>query len=174
MSNRDPQFDEYVLKIHGVLDRLDYYRLLGVAQNVTRAELKRAFYKIARKFHPDRNRDAEATVSSALYDIYKRLNEAYGVLGSDDRRKAYDENLKQGKVRLEQDVRLSMFSKKPEDRIKSRQARDFYVQAKEALDQGNLIQADLCIKLALGKESDSEEIIKLFKEIKEAKKGKKK
>ncbi len=174
MSERDPKFDEYVLKIHGVLNRLDYYRLLGVAPGVSRSELKKAFYKIARKFHPDRNRDADETVSAALYDIYKRLNEAYGVLGNDDRRKAYDENLKQGKVRLEQDIRLSMFSKKPEDRIKSRQARDFYVQAKEALEQGNLIQADLCIKLALGKESDSPVIVELFKTIKEAKKSKKK
>ena len=62
MKSRDPQFDNYVLKIHAVLDRIDYYRLLGVKHDATRADIKKAFHGIARKFHPDRNRDADVYI----------------------------------------------------------------------------------------------------------------
>ena len=169
MKSRDPQFDDYVLKIHAVLDRTDYYRLLGVKQGATKSDIKKAFYGIARKFHPDRNRNANETIRQALYDIYKRLNEAYGVLNSPDRRKAYDENLKVGKVRLEQDVRHFVFSRKPEDKIKSQNARQFYLQAKDELEKGNVQQADLYIKVAYGREPGNDIIIALLAEINAAK-----
>ena len=174
MTGRDKQFDDYVLKIHAALDRLDYYRILGVAKNASRAQVKKAFYGIAKRFHPDRNRDADEKTQAALYDIYKRLNEAYGVLLSPERRKVYDENLSQGKVRLEQDIRQATFSRKPEDTIKSQQARQFYLQAKAALEKGDLMQADLHIKVAMSKEPDHAVIQALIAEIQAAKAARKK
>ncbi|HUT77787.1 MAG TPA: DnaJ domain-containing protein, partial [Polyangia bacterium] len=80
MTVRDPAFDAYVLQIHAVLERLDYYRLLGVDRGARIPEIKRAFFGIAARFHPDRNRDAEQAVAAAIYEIFKRLNEAYRVL----------------------------------------------------------------------------------------------
>jgi DnaJ-class molecular chaperone len=64
----------------------DYYATLGVAKTATDKELKQAYRKLARKFHPDVNpgdKSAEAK--------FKEINEAYEVLGDPDKRKKYDE-----------------------------------------------------------------------------------
>jgi len=171
---RDPNFDAYALKIHHVLDRLDYYRLLGVDPKAGVTDIRKAFYAIAGKFHPDRNRDADDKVKKALYDIFKRLNEAYRVLCNPTKRQAYAENLANGKVRLEQDTRQKTGPKNPEDTIKSREARQFYRQAAGELKKGNLMQADLHIKLAISREPGSKAIKELIAEILKAKKANKK
>jgi curved DNA-binding protein len=64
----------------------DYYATLGVAKTATDKELKQAYRKLARKFHPDVNpgdKSAEAK--------FKEINEAYEVVGDPDKRKKYDE-----------------------------------------------------------------------------------
>jgi DnaJ-class molecular chaperone len=169
MPPRDPNFDAYVLKIHQVLDRLDYYRLLGVDQKADVPTVKNAFHQITGKFHPDKNRDASAEIKKALYDIFKRLNEAYRILVDHEKRKEYDEGLSEGKVRLEQSGRKTVGPKKPEDSIKSIEARKFYRQAADELDKGNFMNADLHVKVALSRESGSKAIKALFEAIQQAK-----
>ncbi len=64
----------------------DYYATLGVAKSATAKEIKQAYRKLARKFHPDVNpndKKAEAR--------FKDINEAYEVLGDPEKRKKYDE-----------------------------------------------------------------------------------
>ena len=64
----------------------DYYQTLGVTKSSTDKEIKQAFRKLARKFHPDVNpgdKTAEAR--------FKEINEAYEVLGDPDKRRKYDE-----------------------------------------------------------------------------------
>jgi curved DNA-binding protein len=68
------------------MDFRDYYSTLGVAKTATDKEIKQAFRKLARKFHPDVNpgdKTAEAK--------FKEINEAYEVLGDSAKRKKYDE-----------------------------------------------------------------------------------
>jgi DnaJ-class molecular chaperone len=174
MTGRDKDFDAYVLQIHGVLDRLDYYRLLGVAKDARIPEIKKAFFAIAARFHPDRNRDADAVVTAAIYDIFKRLNEAYRVLCDYEKRKPYDLGLASGKTRLEQDGRRNVAPKTAEDAMRSREARQFYRQAVEALKAGNLMQAELHVKVAKNKEGANEAIEELIAKIEAAKTEKKK
>lgn len=64
----------------------DYYEVLGVAKNASKAEIKKAYHKLALKYHPDRNPgDAEAEAS------FKEAAEAFGVLNDDDKRAQYDQ-----------------------------------------------------------------------------------
>jgi DnaJ-class molecular chaperone len=64
----------------------DYYKILGVERTASEAEIKKAFRKLARKFHPDVNpNDKEAERR------FKEINEAYQVLSDKDKRKRFDE-----------------------------------------------------------------------------------
>jgi DnaJ-class molecular chaperone len=68
------------------MDFKDYYATLGVAKAATSSEIKQAFRRLARKYHPDVNpgdKTAEAR--------FKEINEAYEVLGDPDKRQKYDE-----------------------------------------------------------------------------------
>ncbi|MYW32420.1 DnaJ domain-containing protein, partial [Streptomyces sp. SID2119] len=64
----------------------DYYKVLGVPKDATDAEIKKAYRKLAREFHPDANKgDAKAE------ERFKEISEANDVLGDTKRRKEYDE-----------------------------------------------------------------------------------
>jgi molecular chaperone DnaJ len=63
----------------------DYYEVLGVDRNATPEDLKKAFRKQALKFHPDRNKEADAN------DRFKEVNEAYQVLSDPKRKTQYDQ-----------------------------------------------------------------------------------
>ncbi|MER6839878.1 molecular chaperone DnaJ [Streptomyces platensis] len=64
----------------------DYYKVLGVPKDATEAEIKKAYRKLAREFHPDANKgDAKAE------ERFKEISEANDVLGDAKRRKEYDE-----------------------------------------------------------------------------------
>jgi curved DNA-binding protein len=64
----------------------DYYETLGVAKTASDAEIKSAFRKLARKYHPDVAKDKKAAEEK-----FKQINEAYEVLGDPEKRKKYDQ-----------------------------------------------------------------------------------
>jgi len=63
----------------------EYYELLGVNRDATPEEIKRAFRRLARKYHPDANPD-----DPEAEERFKELNKAYSVLGDPDKRQRYD------------------------------------------------------------------------------------
>src|ERR1035437_6861963 len=61
----------------------DYYEILGVNKGVSKDEIKKACYKLAHKYHPDKKEGNEAK--------FKEVNEAYQVLSDDVKRSKYDQ-----------------------------------------------------------------------------------
>jgi curved DNA-binding protein len=67
------------------LDYKDYYATLGVKKDASQEDIQKAYRKLARKFHPDVNKDPEAEVK------FKEIGEAYEVLKDPDKRQKYDQ-----------------------------------------------------------------------------------
>ncbi len=71
----------------------DYYKILGVSKDASQSEIKRSYRKLARKYHPDVSKEADAE------GRFKEVGEAYEVLKDPEKREAYDQlgsNWKQG------------------------------------------------------------------------------
>jgi molecular chaperone DnaJ len=66
-------------------DRPDYYKILGVGKNASDEEIKKAYRKLARQYHPDRNPD-----DKKAEERFKEVSQAHDVLSDTDKRKAYD------------------------------------------------------------------------------------
>ena len=63
----------------------DYYETLGVSRNSDKDDVKKAFHRMARKFHPDVNKDPGAE------ETFKEINRAYEVLSEPETRARYDQ-----------------------------------------------------------------------------------
>lgn len=70
----------------------NYYDILGVAQNAKAKDIKKAYYKLAKKYHPDYNAG-----NAAAAEKFKSIAEAYACLSDEDKRRTYDEELKNPK-----------------------------------------------------------------------------
>ena len=67
-------------------DKRDYYEVLGIDKSASASEIKKAYYKLAKKYHPDINpgdKDAEK--------VFKEINEAYAILSDDEKKAKYDQ-----------------------------------------------------------------------------------
>lgn len=67
------------------MNKRDYYEVLGVSKNATESEIKSAFRKLAKKYHPDVSKEENAA------ELFKEVQEAYAVLSDPDKRKQYDQ-----------------------------------------------------------------------------------
>ena len=70
------------------MSKRDYYEILGVSKNASEAELKKAYRRLAMKFHPDRNAGDGATQAEVKF---KEAKEAYEILSDPQKRAAYDQ-----------------------------------------------------------------------------------
>ena len=84
-------------------DKRDYYEILGVSRTASKEEIKDAYRALAKKFHPDLNKDNPKLAE----EKFKELSEAYEVLIDDDKRARYDQH---GRVGVETDFSKGGFT----------------------------------------------------------------
>ncbi len=73
-----------------VMSEKDFYKILGVSESASDEEIQKAYRKLARKYHPDRNKEEGAA------ERFKEVNEAYQVLSDKEKREKYDKLRKYG------------------------------------------------------------------------------
>lgn len=145
------------------LAQLDYYTLLGVDARASTAEIKKAFRRFARRYHPDRFSDDVPGKRERATAIYRRGSEAYQVLTDARTRAAYDEALRRGQLRLDATARDRAVRKPvdaPPERkgppIQSPQARLFFEKGVQAAHEGDWRKCWNLLRSALELEPDNE------------------
>jgi len=66
------------------MNNKDYYKTLGVSRGSTQDEIKKAYFKLAKEYHPDVNKAPEAK------EKFASINDAYETLGDEGKRRVYD------------------------------------------------------------------------------------
>lgn len=77
----------------------DYYKALGVAKDASQEDIRKAFRKMAKEFHPDHQSGKTETERKAAEVKFKDANDAYEVLGDEDKRRQYDQIRELGGMR---------------------------------------------------------------------------
>jgi DnaJ-class molecular chaperone len=158
------------------LDRLDYYALLGVERDADGAEIKRAFQRFARKYHPDQY-PAPSALADRVTRIYRRGTEAYRILTHTEYRPLYDEALKKGALRLDPgEARLAVHSA-PRQEPRSEMG-DMYVKmlvegAERAIERNDHELAEQSLTAALQIEPDDADLKHKLEEVKKNLNGQK-
>ncbi len=94
--------------------RKDYYKILGLTEDTDKTEIKKAYKKLARKYHPDINKSKNAEKK------FKQINEAYNILSDDTKRRKYD------LYRLKlQEIKTGALTKKKTSMRKSKKRRHY-------------------------------------------------
>ncbi|MCC7541462.1 MAG: DnaJ domain-containing protein [Deltaproteobacteria bacterium] len=145
------------------LDQLDYYTLLGVARDADVADIRRAFRKFAQKYHPDRFAGAPPDKVERAHHIYRRGSEGFEVLTDPVTRKAYDQTLARGLLRLtaeERDIAHARATTNREEAPapRSERALALYHRAAAAARERDWLGAWRLLRAALEIEPDNAEM----------------
>jgi len=147
------EVERFVNRAHDVLDTISYYRLLSLQPDAQGADIKRAYYRLAGRLHPDLfGKQISDDFRQKLTAVYSRVVEGYKVLSTPKRRKLYNEQLDKGVVRLTADAEAAPTRKRPEDQIRNPSAKRMFMLGTQALNSGDKKSATMNFQMALSAE----------------------
>jgi curved DNA-binding protein CbpA len=150
----DEGFEIEAQALAQVLDELDYFQILKIGQGATPAEIKAAYYRESRAYHPDRFFQAEsADLREAVGRIYKRINEAYVCLRDDARRSKYLSDVsgpdRQKKLRFVEQSEQELKKDKEQEIGTTPQGRKFFMAGLADMAAQRFAAAERNFKMAL-------------------------
>jgi DnaJ-class molecular chaperone len=158
----DAQFLIEVETLAGALDQLDYFAVLKLPQSAAPADIKAAYYRESRAYHPDRFAAfPNAALRELVGRIYRRVNEAYTVLRDDRKRARYladvtgpDRAAKLRFTEVEEAAVKDEQKRKLEEQLgQTPNGRKFYAAALVEIEAGRWDGAERALKSALMYES---------------------
>lgn len=166
------------------LNTVDYFQALGLSQAATPGDIKKAFYKESRTYHPDRFFHLpDSQEKTDIGSIYKRVTEAYYVLRDDSKRKKYLGDLTsadRGKKLRYTDATESELKAETRKVVEEEfgthpKARPFFKTALAEFDKGNLPAAKSALKMGLTYEPGNvrfkEKLAEIEKKIEDSRRG---
>jgi DnaJ-class molecular chaperone len=150
----DEAFEIEAQALAQILDELDYFQILKVGQNATPAEIKIAYYRESRAYHPDRFNSLPASeMKENIGKIYKRINEAYVCLRDDTRRMKYLGDIlgadRQKKLRFVEASEQEMKKDKEQEVGATPQGRKFFMAGLSDMAAQRFASAERNFKMAL-------------------------
>ncbi len=154
----DAQFLIEVETLATVLDQLDYFGVLKIPQTATPGDIKAAYYRESRAYHPDRYAALDSPdLKEMIGRIYRRVNEAYTVLRDDRKRTRYLADVsgpgREQKLRFteveEAQVKEEQKKKIEEQFGQTPNGRKFYASALQEIQAGRWEAAERALKSAL-------------------------
>ena len=137
-----------------VLDELDYFQVLKIGQNASPPEIKAAYYRESRAYHPDRfSTLPQSELKEMIGRIYKRINEAYVCLREDVKRTKYLADIlgpeRQKKLRFVEASEQEMKKEKEQEVGATPQGRKFYMAGLSDMAAQRFAAAERNFKMAL-------------------------
>jgi len=120
---QEPDLDK-VLDLYERIESISYYDILGVSRDATEVEIKKSYFQLARKYHPDLfSRTIDTDTKKKISGVFDFLTKSYRTLSDESARKEYNEKLDEGPIDDREDK-----AKRAE--IRFRQAKTLYDQTR--------------------------------------------
>jgi len=150
----DDAFEIEAQALAQILDELDYFQILKVGQAASPGEIKAAYYRESRAYHPDRFSSlAPSELKENIGKIYKRINEAYVCLREDTRRMKYLGDIlspeRQKKLRFVEASEQEMKKEKEQEVGATPQGRKFFMAGLSDMAAQRFASAERNFKMAL-------------------------
>ena len=150
----DEAFEIEAQALAQILDELDYFQILKVGQNATPAEIKSAYYRESRAYHPDKFSSLPASeLKENIGKIYKRINEAYVCLRDDTKRMKYLADIsgpeRAKKLRFIEASEQELKKEKEQEIGTTPQGRKFFMQGLADMAAQRFAAAERNFKMAL-------------------------
>lgn len=154
MPELDPVFAIEAQALSQILDELDYFQVLKIEQGATAEQIKQAYFRESRLYHPDQfYASQDVDLRQAVGKIYKRVNEAFVVLRDDRKRSKYTSDVngpnRERKLRYTEESEEELKRQRDQEMGSTPQARKTFQAALLDLDSGRYQQALLNLKLAM-------------------------
>ena len=161
----DQKFVTKVITVAQIIDELDYYKILSVTQAATMGQIRQAYHKQSRMFHPDRFfTETDEAFKTSVYRISKRVTEAYVTLRDAQKRSYYDQQLAAGQIRYTEQSAQKQKKAKVEEIGKTEQGRKMYAQGLREYKAKKYETAERSFKMAMVYEPENELFKKMARE----------
>ncbi|MFL5411361.1 MAG: DnaJ domain-containing protein [Myxococcales bacterium] len=150
----DEAFEIEAQALAQILDELDYFQILKIGQTAASLEIKAAYYRESRAYHPDRfSTLAAGDLKDNIGRIYKRINEAYVCLRDDTKRTKYLADVlgpeRQKKLRFMEASEQELKKEKEQEVGATPQGRKFYMAGLADMAAQKFSSAERNFKMAL-------------------------
>ncbi|MFO8056970.1 MAG: J domain-containing protein [bacterium] len=174
----DPQFKKEVMALARIIDEMDYYQILKVKQKAFTEEIKRAYFKQSRLFHPDKYYNEDPALVNLVTKIFKRMNEAYKVLSDPRKRPVYTRAIngpqREKFLRFDPKMMENAGAKEKEDEGQTAMGKKYYQMAKTAINNKDYNAAKINLQLASKMEPNNKTFKSKLQEVEETLKMRKK